>query len=197
MRLRGHPWGEDFIYDERLLTGAARPARCARSGWRASARLQMLAMSFGPARALLAPLRAAQAGRGAERRSSASRAATSWAFPRPRDDAGQGRQAAVDEFIEQLMDSGARRHHHRRRQLAVRGHCAPHEIRREHHGLLYIGTGVSGGEKGARHGPSIMPGGSPAAWPHVKPHLPGHRRQGRRRHALLRLGRAKTAPATT
>jgi 6-phosphogluconate dehydrogenase len=36
-------------------------------------------------------------------------------------------------------------------------------------GLLYIGTGVSGGEEGARHGPSIMPGGSPAAWPHVKP----------------------------
>ncbi len=36
-------------------------------------------------------------------------------------------------------------------------------------GLLYIGTGVSGGEEGARRGPSIMPGGSPAAWPHVKP----------------------------
>jgi len=35
-------------------------------------------------------------------------------------------------------------------------------------GLLYVGTGVSGGEEGARHGPSIMPGGSPAAWPHVK-----------------------------
>jgi 6-phosphogluconate dehydrogenase len=35
-------------------------------------------------------------------------------------------------------------------------------------GLLYIGTGVSGGEEGARHGPSIMPGGSPPAWPHVK-----------------------------
>jgi len=39
----------------------------------------------------------------------------------------------------------------------------------EARGLLYIGTGVSGGEEGARHGPSIMPGGSPAAWPHVKP----------------------------
>jgi 6-phosphogluconate dehydrogenase len=35
-------------------------------------------------------------------------------------------------------------------------------------GLLYIGTGVSGGEEGARRGPSIMPGGNPAAWPHVK-----------------------------
>jgi 6-phosphogluconate dehydrogenase len=35
-------------------------------------------------------------------------------------------------------------------------------------GILYIGTGVSGGEEGARHGPSIMPGGNPAAWPHMK-----------------------------
>lgn len=35
-------------------------------------------------------------------------------------------------------------------------------------GYLYIGTGVSGGEEGARHGPSIMPGGNPAAWPLVK-----------------------------
>ncbi|MEI7836203.1 MAG: decarboxylating NADP(+)-dependent phosphogluconate dehydrogenase [Planctomycetota bacterium] len=38
----------------------------------------------------------------------------------------------------------------------------------ESKGLLYVGTGVSGGEEGARHGPSIMPGGSPEAWPHVK-----------------------------
>src|SRR4051812_22787094 len=36
-------------------------------------------------------------------------------------------------------------------------------------GLLYIGTGVSGGEEGALKGPSIMPGGDPEAWPHVKP----------------------------
>jgi 6-phosphogluconate dehydrogenase len=35
-------------------------------------------------------------------------------------------------------------------------------------GILFIGTGVSGGEEGARFGPSIMPGGDPAAWPHVK-----------------------------
>jgi 6-phosphogluconate dehydrogenase len=35
-------------------------------------------------------------------------------------------------------------------------------------GLLYVGTGVSGGEEGARHGPSLMPGGSPAAWPHIR-----------------------------
>jgi 6-phosphogluconate dehydrogenase len=35
-------------------------------------------------------------------------------------------------------------------------------------GILFIGTGVSGGEEGARNGPSIMPGGNSAAWPHVK-----------------------------
>lgn len=39
----------------------------------------------------------------------------------------------------------------------------------ESKGLLYIGTGVSGGEEGALNGPSIMPGGSPKAWPEVKP----------------------------
>jgi 6-phosphogluconate dehydrogenase len=48
----------------------------------------------------------------------------------------------------------------------------PDTIRRtefvESEEILYIGTGVSGGEEGARHGPSIMPGGSPDAWPHVK-----------------------------
>jgi 6-phosphogluconate dehydrogenase len=49
----------------------------------------------------------------------------------------------------------------------------PDTIRRaeqvEAKGMLYIGTGVSGGEEGALLGPSIMPGGSPAAWEHVKP----------------------------
>jgi 6-phosphogluconate dehydrogenase len=38
----------------------------------------------------------------------------------------------------------------------------------EQRGLLYVGTGVSGGEEGALRGPSMMPGGSPAAWPHVR-----------------------------
>lgn len=51
----------------------------------------------------------------------------------------------------------------------------PDTIRRteyvEGKGLLYIGTGVSGGEEGAFLGPSMMPGGSPAAWPYVKPIL--------------------------
>ena len=49
----------------------------------------------------------------------------------------------------------------------------PDTIRRtkyvEDKGLLYVGTGVSGGEEGALLGPSLMPGGSPEAWPHIQP----------------------------
>ena len=40
-------------------------------------------------------------------------------------------------------------------------------------GLLFIGAGVSGGEEGARHGPSIMPGGHKDAWERIKPILQG------------------------
>merc|ERR1711944_211790 len=36
-------------------------------------------------------------------------------------------------------------------------------------GVLFVGCGVSGGEEGARYGPSMMPGGNPKAWPHIKP----------------------------
>ncbi len=43
----------------------------------------------------------------------------------------------------------------------------------EGHGLLYLGMGISGGEEGARHGPSLMPGGSRAAWDRVEPMLKG------------------------
>lgn len=39
----------------------------------------------------------------------------------------------------------------------------------ERRGVFFLGTGISGGEEGARHGPSIMPGGSVEAWPHLKP----------------------------
>ncbi|MFN0131662.1 MAG: NADP-dependent phosphogluconate dehydrogenase [Phycisphaerales bacterium] len=46
-------------------------------------------------------------------------------------------------------------------------------IRREkalkERGLLFVGSGVSGGEEGARFGPSLMPGGDPGAWEHLKP----------------------------
>jgi 6-phosphogluconate dehydrogenase len=75
----------------------------------------------------------------------------------------------VDDFIDMLipyLDNG---------DIIIDGGNShfPDTIRRtkyvEEKGLLYIGTGVSGGEEGALKGPSIMPGGSPAAWPHVKP----------------------------
>ncbi len=39
----------------------------------------------------------------------------------------------------------------------------------EEQGILFVGTGISGGEEGARHGPAIMPGGSKDAWPLIKP----------------------------
>jgi len=49
----------------------------------------------------------------------------------------------------------------------------PDSIRRtkelEAKGLLFVGSGVSGGEEGARYGPSLMPGGSPAAWSAIQP----------------------------
>jgi 6-phosphogluconate dehydrogenase len=75
----------------------------------------------------------------------------------------------VDDFIAQLIP------HLDKGDIIIDGGNSLYQdtIRRvkevEAKGLLYIGTGVSGGEEGARHGPSIMPGGSPAAWPHVKP----------------------------
>jgi 6-phosphogluconate dehydrogenase len=75
---------------------------------------------------------------------------------------------AVDEFIDHIIP------HLEAGDIIIDGGNSLFEdtIRRtkyvESKGFLYIGTGVSGGEEGARRGPSIMPGGSPAAWPHVK-----------------------------
>ncbi|MBP1600302.1 MAG: gnd [Acidobacteria bacterium] len=75
---------------------------------------------------------------------------------------------AVDEFIELLLP------HLEAGDLIIDGGNShfPDTIRRTKYladkGILYIGTGVSGGEEGARHGPSIMPGGNPAAWPLIK-----------------------------
>jgi len=78
---------------------------------------------------------------------------------------------AVDDTIAQLIphldkgdiiiDGGNSNYEDTRRR------CAEVEAK----GLLYIGTGVSGGEEGALLGPSLMPGGSAAAWPSVKPIL--------------------------
>ena len=76
---------------------------------------------------------------------------------------------AVDDMIEKLiplLEKG---------DIIIDGGNShfPDTIRRtqyvESKGLLYVGTGVSGGEDGALHGPSMMPGGSPAAWEYVKP----------------------------
>jgi 6-phosphogluconate dehydrogenase len=57
-------------------------------------------------------------------------------------------------------------------QLCCYSHF-PDTIRRskflEEKGFLFVGCGVSGGEEGARYGPSLMPGGSDAAWPHLAP----------------------------
>ena len=75
---------------------------------------------------------------------------------------------AVDDFIAQLvpfLEAG---------DIVIDGGNSLYQDSARRHkeleakGLLFIGTGVSGGEEGARRGPSIMPGGSPAAWPHVK-----------------------------
>jgi len=74
----------------------------------------------------------------------------------------------VDDFIEQVIP------HLEPGDIIIDGGNSLYEdsIRRtkyvESKGLHFIGTGVSGGEEGARRGPSIMPGGSKEAWPHVK-----------------------------
>ncbi len=74
----------------------------------------------------------------------------------------------VDEFIEQLLP------HLSKGDIIIDGGNShfPDSQRRfamlKEHGILFIGAGISGGEEGARHGPSIMPGGNPDAWPHVK-----------------------------
>ncbi len=76
--------------------------------------------------------------------------------------------APVDDFINTLLP------HLEPGDIIIDGGNShfPDTIRRtkelEAKGFLYIGTGVSGGEEGARFGPSMMPGGSPKAWPFVK-----------------------------
>lgn len=75
---------------------------------------------------------------------------------------------AVDGFIKQLLpylepgdiiiDGGNSHFPDTERRM--------HDL--EGKGLLYVGCGVSGGEEGARYGPSLMPGGSGGAWEHIK-----------------------------
>jgi len=75
----------------------------------------------------------------------------------------------VDENIKQLLP------HLEKGDIIIDGGNShfPDSNRRmrdlESKGFLFIGAGVSGGEEGALHGPSMMPGGSKEAWPHVKP----------------------------
>ena len=76
---------------------------------------------------------------------------------------------AVDQFIDQLVDflepgdiiidGGNSEHQDTTRRCASLAEK----------GILYVGSGVSGGEEGARYGPSLMPGGDVEAWPHIKP----------------------------
>ncbi|ORZ02610.1 6-phosphogluconate dehydrogenase, decarboxylating [Syncephalastrum racemosum] len=77
--------------------------------------------------------------------------------------------SAVDAFIDQLlpyMEEG---------DIIIDGGNShfPDSIRRteelQKKGILFVGSGVSGGEEGARYGPSLMPGGNPAAWESIKP----------------------------
>ena len=77
--------------------------------------------------------------------------------------------SVVDDFIEQLLpllDKG---------DIIIDGGNAnyPDTTRRTRYlsekGILFVGMGVSGGEEGARHGPSIMPGGDERTWEAVKP----------------------------
>lgn len=75
----------------------------------------------------------------------------------------------VDDFIEMIIP------YLEKGDIIIDGGNShfPDTIRRtkyvEGKGLLYVGTGVSGGEEGALKGPSMMPGGSFEAWQHVKP----------------------------
>jgi len=77
--------------------------------------------------------------------------------------------SAVDAFIDKLVplleagdiiiDGGNSEYQDTRRRTASL----------QDKGILFVGSGVSGGEEGARYGPSLMPGGNPAAWPAIKP----------------------------
>lgn len=75
----------------------------------------------------------------------------------------------VDDFIELLLKGGAEEG-----DIIIDGGNShyPDTNRRTNYlkakGIRFVGTGVSGGEEGARYGPSIMPGGNEEAWPYIK-----------------------------
>jgi len=74
----------------------------------------------------------------------------------------------VDDFIEQIIP------HLEKGDIIIDGGNSEYQdtARRtkdlKEKGFLFVGSGVSGGEEGARYGPSLMPGGNPDAWPHIK-----------------------------
>jgi 6-phosphogluconate dehydrogenase len=78
--------------------------------------------------------------------------------------AGTAVQSMIDQIVPHLekgdiiIDGGNSEYHDSNRRYK--------ELKEK--GILFVGCGVSGGEEGARYGPSLMPGGSPEAWPHLK-----------------------------
>ncbi|CEP64057.1 NADP(+)-dependent, decarboxylating phosphogluconate dehydrogenase LALA0_S10e01266g [Lachancea lanzarotensis] len=76
--------------------------------------------------------------------------------------------AAVDAFIQQLLP------YLEKGDIIIDGGNShfPDSNRRfeelKEQGIYFVGSGVSGGEEGARYGPSLMPGGAEEAWPHIK-----------------------------
>ena len=75
----------------------------------------------------------------------------------------------VDDFIELILEAGAEEG-----DIIIDGGNShyPDTNRRTNYlkskGIRFVGSGVSGGEEGARYGPSIMPGGNEEAWPYIK-----------------------------
>jgi len=101
---------------------------------------------------------------------------------------------AVDDFIGQLEP------HLEKGDIIIDGGNShyPDSIRRTHEleakGFLFVGSGVSGGEEGARNGPSLMPGGSDAAWPHIK-EIFRESSNGRKRTCLTGTGTVEKTAA--
>ena len=107
--------------------------------------------------------------------------------------AGEPTDAVIEEFaplLEQgdvIIDGGnAHFADTRRREKELR-----------ERGIHFVGTGISGGEEGALHGPSIMPGGSGRVVRLARPDAGEDRREGPRRHAVPSRTSARTAPGTS
>ena len=99
----------------------------------------------------------------------------------------------VDDVIDEVAAAArAGRHPDRRRQQPLPRHHPPHAASVEGKGLLFIGTGVSGGEEGALKGPvASCPAAIPPAWPHVKPIFQAIAAKAPDGDPVLRLGRAR------